>query len=72
MTVKSLQIVTKMEFEVLAKYCKSPLESSIKKNIVGSAGQNLVTFPILLTVSLKEKSKSFDYFLAKTFPEFKW
>ena len=36
MTVKSIQIVTNMEFEVLAKYCKSPLESSIKKkqNIV--------------------------------------
>ena len=26
MTVKSIQIVTKMEFEVLAKYCKRPLE----------------------------------------------
>ena len=54
MTVKSSQIVNKMEFEVFAKYCKSPFESSIRKKIVGSAGQNLVTFPMLFTVSLKE------------------
>ena len=26
-----LKIVTKIEFEDLAKYCKSPLESSFKK-----------------------------------------
>ena len=55
MTLKSLQIVTKIEFEVLAKYCNSPLESSLKKKKIGRAGQNLVTFPMLFTVSLKEK-----------------